>query len=213
MRQHDAGQDNMAFANLSKSIAILQKLADSEPGEARYHDELGRSWNLRGHLRDELRENEQAIPAFKRAIAELRTAITRSPDDNAYKSALSVYLENLGEQYVDLGDVISGLPYYLEARDYRRQLRASHPKATEYSQGLGDALLKLGALYRQAGELTSAHATFVAARGHGIARGTPRPMTGSSNPLAVALTQESESLADLKQPDEALELLGKSIGI
>ena len=30
-------------------------------------------------------KNEQAIPDFQNAVAELKAAITRSPDDNAYK--------------------------------------------------------------------------------------------------------------------------------
>ncbi len=107
--QHNAGHDEKAFATLSKSIAILDKLVESEPGQAAYHAELGRSWSARGYLRDELRENDQAIPAFEKAIKELRTAIARSPDDNAYKASLSLSLENLGEQYVDLGDVDAGL--------------------------------------------------------------------------------------------------------
>ncbi len=169
-RQHTAGHDEMAFATLTKSFAILKKLVDSEPGQARYHAELGRSWNSRCFLRDESGQHEQAILAFERAVAELRVAIARAPDDDAHKALLRVYLENLGEQYVDLGRVDAGLPYSLEASEFRRQLYASHPERTEYSQGLGNALMVLGVLYRHAGDSTAAHETLVEAPGHGIAR-------------------------------------------
>jgi hypothetical protein len=95
--QHNAGHDEKAFATLSTSIAILDKLVESEPGQARHHAELGRSWNSRCFVRDELRQNEQAIPDFEREIAELRVAIARAPDDDAHKALLRVYLEKLGE--------------------------------------------------------------------------------------------------------------------
>jgi len=111
MLQHNAGPDEKAFATLTKSIAILDKLVESEPGKACYHAEMGRSWSARGYLRDELRENDQAIPAFEKAIKEFRTAVAQSPDDNAYKASLSLSLENLGEQYLDLGQVSKGLQH------------------------------------------------------------------------------------------------------
>ena len=111
LRQHVAGQDEKAFASLSKSLTILGKLVDSEPGQARYHAELARSWNSMGFVRDELRQNEQAIPDFEKAVVEVKAAIVGSPDDNAHKVDLSWYLENLGEQYVDMGRVDAGLAY------------------------------------------------------------------------------------------------------
>jgi serine/threonine protein kinase/tetratricopeptide (TPR) repeat protein len=212
--QHTAGHDEKAFATLSKSFAILKKLVDSEPGQARYHGELGRSWNALGYLHDELRENEEAIPAFEKAVAELRVAIARSPDDNSYKAFLSLYLENLGEQYVDLGRVDAGLPYYVEARDLRRQLYASHPEKQEYSQGLGNALMVLGVLYRHTGDSTAAHETLVEARPVMESRAIEAPGDPARQvQLAIALTREAESLADLKQTDAALELLDKAVTI
>ena len=82
----------------------------------RYHAELARSWNSQGVIRDGLHENEKAIADFENAVAELKAAIARSPHDNVQRAILCDYLENLGEQYVDLGRVQDGLPYYLEAK-------------------------------------------------------------------------------------------------
>ena len=128
-----AGQTETALSMLSTSIAILKKLVASEPGQARYHAELARSWNSQGVIRDGLHENEKAIADFENAVAELKAAIARSPHDNVQRAILCDYLENLGEQYVDLGRVQDGLPYYLEAKELRRQLHSSHPERDEFS--------------------------------------------------------------------------------
>jgi tetratricopeptide (TPR) repeat protein len=127
---------------------------------------------------------------------------------------LSICLENLGEQYVDLGRVGDALPYYLDARDRRRQLHASHPENLEYAQQLGDALMVLGGVYRHAGDWDSARDTLREAR-HVMESltGLPRDDPARQASLAVALTRESESLADLKQTNTALETLDKAITI
>ena len=214
LRQHVAGQDEKAFASLSKSLTILGKLVDSEPAQARYHAELARSWNSMGFVRDELRQNEQAIPDLEKAVAEVKAAIVGSPDDNAHKVDLSWYLENLGEQYVDLGRVDAGLAYYLEARNLRRQLHASHPEKDQYAEIAGDGLAVLGGIYRHAGDRELALATLTEARKVLESRAREAPDdTPRQVRLAVALTREAESLADLKQTDAALELLDKADAI
>jgi eukaryotic-like serine/threonine-protein kinase len=212
--QHNAHDTEKAFATLSKSFPILQKLVESEPGQARYHSELGRSFNTEGYLRDQLRDDVQAIRAFQKAVAELRAAITLSPDDNTHKASLSMYLENLAEQYVDLGQVNVGLPCYVEASDLRRQLHDSHPEKVEYSQNLGEALLTLGSLYRHMGEWGTARPMLVEARQviESVARLAPDDPARQAG-LAVAWTREAESLADLKQTDAALGSLYKSLTI
>ena len=53
-------------------------------------------------------------------------------------------LENLGEQYIDAGRVEDGLPYYLEAKELRRQLHFSHPEKDEFSMSRGEALHGVG---------------------------------------------------------------------
>ena len=104
-RQHDAHQDDKAIPSAQQAIDVFERLVQSHPDQARYRSELGRSWNLLGYLHDELRENDKAIPAFKRAVDEQERAVTASPDVYQYNVYLSNHLENLGEQYVDKGQV------------------------------------------------------------------------------------------------------------
>ena len=112
------------------AIEILEKLVQSHPDQARLHGELGRSYNGLGYLHDELRHNLPAIPAFEKAVKQQERAIALSPDDDEYKIYRSNHLENLGEQYVDLGQVDRGLPYYKDAIRFRRQLLAAAQTAS-----------------------------------------------------------------------------------
>ena len=80
----------------------------------------------------------------------------------------------------------AGLPYYLEARDLRRQLHASHPEKVEYAKDLGDALVKLGTLYRHAGDWAAAHATLVEARQVMESLRARRPMIPRGKPGSLS---------------------------
>src|SRR5262249_30412681 len=72
-------------------------------GHAGYHSQLGRAWTLMGFLHDEVQENAQALVAFQHAVDEQRRAVAKSGEENQYKTVLCIYLDNLGEQFVDLG--------------------------------------------------------------------------------------------------------------
>src|SRR5205814_1433908 len=105
----------------------------SQPDQSRYHSDLGRSYNILGYLHDEARDNGAAIPAFQRAVVEQGRAVSASPDVDEYKDELSSELDNLGEQFVDLGQVADALPHYRRALDLRRELLRTHKASREYT--------------------------------------------------------------------------------
>jgi serine/threonine-protein kinase len=107
-RQHDAGLDAKARTSIRKSLDVLTRLVQAQPDQARYHSELGLSWNTLGYLYDEARENAQAIPAFQKAVAEQQLAGRTERGTMQLKVYLENHLDNLGEQYVDLGRVAEG---------------------------------------------------------------------------------------------------------
>ena len=45
----------------------------------------------------------------------------------------ATYLDNLGEQYFDLGRPEEGLPYYEQSLKIRRELSRTHPENREYT--------------------------------------------------------------------------------
>ncbi len=207
-RQHDAHQDEKAVPSAEQAIDVFQRLVQSHPDEARYRSELGRSWNLLGFLHDEMRDNRTAILAFERAVAEQEQAVTASPDVNEYKKLLSFHLENLGEQYVDLGQVDDGLKYYRTALGIRKQLQLTHPGNREYAQGLVDALFMNGNIQRHAGYAADARKSFTQAR-ELLEQLAPAEAGVAADPgqFGMALTREAVALAEEQKPEAALPLL------
>ena len=104
------------------------------------------------------------MAAFDAAVTEQKVAISKiKPDDN-FRWVLCTYLENLGEQYVDLGRPWEGLPRYQEALKIRRELTRDHPENKAYSDTLIKALLALGSIERHLGEPAAARELFAEAR-------------------------------------------------
>jgi tetratricopeptide (TPR) repeat protein len=210
--QHFAGEDEKAVATAQQAIAVFERLVKSDPDPARYHSELARSWSTLGCVLDEMKENRKAEPAFVRAVAEERLAVAASKDVNEYKTVLSDVLENLGEQYVDLGQVENGLKHYSEALDIRTHLHREQPKSKEYTLNLAQWLSHSGRILRQAGRVGDARAKFFQARElldeAAAAREADREISGL---LGAALTDEAVALAEEQKPSEALPLLSRAI--
>src|SRR5262249_13877735 len=110
--QHEAHQDVKAFRSIQRSIDVFKRLARTQPNHAIYRSELGLSFNYLGCLHDEARRNSEAIAAFREAVAEQQLAADHAKDNDEYRFYLANHLDNLAEQYVDLGRVAEGLPIY-----------------------------------------------------------------------------------------------------
>ncbi len=212
--QHKAHQDDKAFSSLQMSIDILEKLVQAQPDQARHHAALGRSFNALGFFQDELRHNVQAIPALERAVQEQERAIALSPDQTEYKIWCCIDLDNLGEQYVDLGQVDRGLPYYQRGIQIRRQLCTAHPENRGYLLDLAESLSTLGNIQRHAGDSTAASVSFFDARSL-LESGAAAWPGDDLIPvhLGAALTREADTLADLREPEQARRLLERAVTI
>jgi serine/threonine-protein kinase len=212
--QHLAHQDRAAADSLQRSREILEGLVRSQPDRAGYHSHLGRTWNLMGYFRNKARENAQALTAFQHAVDEQRLAVDRSEEIIEYKDELCIYLDNLGEQYLDLGRASEGLPCYEEAIGIRRKLRAIQPKNRDYALNLAKALANFGNIQRHAGDSSAAIQSFTEARSvlEAISAAAPgdAAMLGQ---LGAILSQEACAMADLEPPERALPLLQKAVDI
>ncbi len=179
-----------------------------EPDSASYHGDLGRSYNYVGVIRDEARNHEPAIRAFRDAIREQQIAIGKTDSADLYRWYLANHLENLGEQYLDTGRPAEGLKHYNDALKIRRDLSASNPEKRQYKLELASALEFLGNIERHLGDAGSARRSFEEAR-----RAAVGPLnTSSEDPevqvqLGAALEHEAVLLADLGQIEQARPLL------
>jgi eukaryotic-like serine/threonine-protein kinase len=212
IQEQRAGHNERALSTLQKAIDIFETLVRSEPEQARYHAALGRTWNAVGFIHDKLRENRKAVPAFEKAVKEQENAVAKSPADNENKAFLCELLENLGEQYLDLGAVSDAWDPYNRALEIRRKLNVGHPENRGYAKDLADALSRIGTVQRHVGDSTAALKSFGEAREvveEFLTRERDDPaMRGR---LGAAFVRDAWIQSDLHQTGDALKSLQRAI--
>jgi serine/threonine protein kinase len=206
--EHKLGQDEKADITIKKSIDVLENLVRSQPDQPVYHHDLGRSWNIRGFLQDEARNNQPATESLNRALTEERRAVEKAPDVDLYKIELSTILDNLGEQYIDLGQVPTGLPYYRDRIALWRRLHADRPQKSEYIHSLATALVALAQIERHASDAAAAQTSLANAR---------EVLEGGGNDITIRalrgaiLNLQATLLIDQEKWNEAIPLLKQSV--
>ncbi len=65
-----------------------------------------------------------------------------------YKDYLCYHLDNLGEQYIDLGRLTDGLPHYQRSLRISRELSGAHPESRYHVLELVKSLVALGNVRR-----------------------------------------------------------------
>ena len=94
---------------------IFDRLIKAEPDNLDYQIEKASALNLKGAIYDDERQNDLARATFKEVVQLRRSILERSRGIDDHKVDLCMSLENLGETYVDRGDVAEGLLLYREA--------------------------------------------------------------------------------------------------
>ena len=162
--EHRAHQDAKAISSMRRSTDFFRDLVRAQPETARFHNELALSLDGLGRLHDEARNNTEAMRAFESAVREQKAAIAQTKPADELERILSFHLDNLGEQYFDLGQPNKGLPHYEEALKIRRELCQSQPQNQRYADDLVKALFALGTIRRHLGDADAALQLFAEAR-------------------------------------------------
>ena len=140
--------------------------------------------------------------------------MTASPDLAEYKDVLATHLENLGEQFVDLGRVAEALPHYRRAVEIRRQLLRSHQGSRQYAVSLAEGLLNLGEIQRHDGGSAAARESFDQARQALEPAAAAAPGDADlQGRLGAVLTSEAVAEADLRGAAAALDRLRRAVQI
>jgi serine/threonine-protein kinase len=209
----EAHQNAKALPYIEKSIEIFQKLVQAHPDHADYRSDLGLCWNSLGCLHDEARDNAKALREFEQAVNELERAANMSKETDEYKFYLNTHLQNVGEQYVDMGQPYVGLPYYKRGLDVLRELHMSDPQNAEHSLYYVDALLMIGNVERHAGESAAAVESFAIA--HQLLDGlvASKPSEAIAARLASALTAQAMAAAEGQGTAAARPLLLRAVEV
>ncbi len=205
--ERNAHKDAEALPSFRKSIEVYGDLVRSQPDNVAYRKALARMSDALGYVCDEARDNEAATAGFDAAVREQRVVISKTKNDED-QWVLSYYLDNLGEQHVDLGRPKDGLPFFEESLKIRRDLSGAHPDRSAFADDHVKSLFQLGNLERHMGDPVAARGFFAEARTTLGKRLTLAPGDRSLEiRLAAALDGEAAALAELGQPETAKPLL------
>jgi eukaryotic-like serine/threonine-protein kinase len=212
--QHELHQDAKAFQSMERSIDLLKALIREHPDQAAYHCNLGWSWNFLGIFYDDARKNTEAIAPFEQAVAQQQMAVDKAADVLEYRVGLANHLDNLGEQFIDLGRVEEGLPFYQRSLGILRDLSAAHPENRVYAFEVLRSLIRQGTIERCNGDSAAARQSFTDARTildrwSGAAPGdaTLRVLLGA------ILDQEANTLFDQGLAPEAQARLERALAV
>jgi eukaryotic-like serine/threonine-protein kinase len=212
--QHKAHLDVKALESCQRSVAIFENLVRSQPELAGFRSALALGRDYIGVIHDDARRNGQAITCFEQAIKEGEIAIDQAKDVDVYKVHLCYFLDNLGEQYIDLGRVTDGLPYYDRALRISRELHAAHRENSFHALELVKRLVTLGNIRRHEGATIDARTLFAEARS--IAESVRGPALVDPTLkiwLAMALDNEANTLLDQDQAATARPLLDRAAAL
>ena len=212
--QHEVHQDDKALKTIERSIDAFNVLVRAHPEQAGYHSELGLSLNYLGCLYDGARRNTEALAPFEQAVAEQQLAVDKSHNVENYRGYLANHLDNLGEQFVDLGRVAEGLLLYRRSLGIFRQINAAYPEDRVYSLELLKSLYRLGTIERHDGDSAAARDTFIDLR-------TILERWSAAAPedlalrllLGAALDREANTLIDLGRAREARVRLERALSL
>jgi eukaryotic-like serine/threonine-protein kinase len=206
--EHDAHQDDKAIGSIKKAIAVYTDLVHSQPETVGFQNDLAWCWDDLGLRLDEARNNAEAKQAFDQAVTLERLAIKKSKSADDYRLTLCYYLDNLGEQSVDMGRPAEGLPHYEEALRIRGELSRSNPEDRRYIAEVVQARVVLGNIKRHLGDVDAARRLFADARTaseDALEKSPDDPRLQAQ--LAFALTGQAVLLAEEAQPEKAKPLL------
>ena len=206
--QHRAKQDGKALVTIERSIDVLEKLVGSRPEDTRFRAALGRSWNILGFIRDEARDNLQALPAFEHAVKEATRSMEEAPEVDQYRFNAIYTLDNLAEQFVDLGRPAEGFPLYRRAIALRQVRLDARPGDRDLTLDLAKGLWTLGTILRHAGESPEARQALARAREvlAPVADAAPADAALQAQ-LGAILDGEALILADEGRTAEAIPIL------
>ncbi len=208
---HAARQDEKAVESINRSIELLEKLVRGHADRPVYRADLARSWNIRGYFLDDERQNRRAIEALERARTEQLRTVAEAPATDWYVVELCNIIDNLGEQYIDLGEPENGLPLYRDEVARLKELCNRAPTDTKHAVRLATALAKLGNVERHIGELGAAMRSFQDGQA-AIERVGLKNDLLQSNQAALRIRQAT-ILNDQKKANEAIPILTSAIDV
>ncbi len=151
-----------ALSAFQASLAVIQRLAASDPSDAGWqsdlsviHDHLGDVLSAQGDLAG-------ALSAFQASLAVIQRLAASDPSDAGWQRDLSVIQERLGDVLRAQADLSGALSAFQASLAVRQRLAASNPSNAGRQRDLSVIHDNLGDVLRAQGDLSGALSAFQA---------------------------------------------------
>jgi tetratricopeptide (TPR) repeat protein len=145
-----------ALKNYRNGGAIMNRLAQSDPGNAGWQRDLSVSFNKIGDVQVERGDLSGALKSYTDGLA-IRDKLATSDTGNAgWRRDLSVSFDRIGDVQVAQGDLSGALKSYRDSLAIRDKLATSDPGNADWQRDLSVSFNKIGDVQVAQGDLSGA---------------------------------------------------------
>lgn len=222
--QQSAGKYADAARSYDEALGIYRRLAEKEPGAARYQNGIAAVLDNVGYLHSERGQLDEAVKCHEQSVDIHQRLVNDHPEDAGLKLALSTSYANLGMRLTDSQRYDEALVAQNKRLVLLRELVQQLGPRKAYEQEIGRTLNFIGDVYRQnrrkAEWFEQAIAVYQEARGiqERLLQDYPTSIAAQSNLANTLLNTgqvykwHKDHVDALKAFDESIVLLEKLVG-
>jgi tetratricopeptide (TPR) repeat protein len=162
--QQDQGDLAAALSSYRASLAIFERLAAADAGNAGWQRDLSVSHNKIGDVQRDQGDLAAALSSYLASLAIRDRLLAADPGNAGCQRDLSVSHNKIGDVQRDQGDLASALSSYRASLAIRERLAAADPGNAGWQRDLAISHAKLGQVTRANADPGSAREHFGAAR-------------------------------------------------
>jgi tetratricopeptide (TPR) repeat protein len=137
-----------ALSELQQGLTIRQRLADGDPENGDYQNEVFLSLLSLSDLYRHDHNRQQAIAMLSKALALLEPVAARDPGSGLWQGNLSTIYQRLGDLYVGEGDREKAADAFQHDLALREKLAEANPERDEWQQYLANSYNRMGDVRR-----------------------------------------------------------------
>jgi tetratricopeptide (TPR) repeat protein len=145
-----------ALAAYQESLAVSQRLAESDPSNADWQRDLSVSQSKVGDVLLDQGDLAGALASYRETLAVRRRLAESDPSNAGWQRDLSVSHQRIGDVLLDQGDLAGALGAYGESLAVSRRLAESEPSNTGWQRDLSVNQNKVGEVLSAKGDLAGA---------------------------------------------------------
>jgi tetratricopeptide (TPR) repeat protein/tRNA A-37 threonylcarbamoyl transferase component Bud32 len=208
------GAVEAAWRLYSRSLEIVQALAQADPKDARAQRDLSKSYSRLGDVYRQLGSTDKALEHHRKAFGARESLAQADPKDAQAQRDLSLSYERLGDVYLQLGSTDKALQHYRKALGVHESLAQADPKDAQAQRDLSISYNKLGNVYLQLGSTDKALEHYRKALGarESLAQADPKDAQAQRD-LSISYNNLGDVYRQLGSTDKALEHYRKALGV